>query len=122
MIVGNGHNISLWKDKWQRDCSLSSSYHHLHQLCSTPDISLFTVVVFGGEALHFNRQLIGVLCIEFNELCAFISQVQPSLDNDQLAWRWHSSGSFLLTQPMSGYCSGAYSLTMMDSGGTSLSP
>jgi hypothetical protein len=38
MIVGNGHNISLWKDRWQGDSSLSSSYHHLFQLCSTSDL------------------------------------------------------------------------------------
>jgi hypothetical protein len=60
MIIGNGMSTCFWLNRWYYDCALSTYFYQLFQICTNPQIIVFTVVASKGAALQFSRQLIGV--------------------------------------------------------------
>jgi hypothetical protein len=79
MIVNNGMSTRFWLDRWYTECALSSSYHALFYLCEQPDISVFEVIMSGGQALTFRRQLHGILLIDYNNIGSIINNCTLSL-------------------------------------------
>jgi hypothetical protein len=94
MIIGNGMSTCFWLDRWYYDCALSTYFYQLFQICTNPQIIIFTVLASKGSALQFSRQLIGVLLHDFNSICSIINQCQLQLEHDHLVWRWNFNGLF----------------------------
>jgi hypothetical protein len=71
-------------DMWYADCALSSSYHYLFHLCEQPDITVFEVIMSGGQVLTFRKQLHGILLIDYNNISSIINNCILILEPDCL--------------------------------------
>lgn len=94
MIIGDGRNTKFWTDIWINDSPLSTTHYHLYQICVNKEVTVFDVVLSQGQSLEFNRQLGGRLLIDFHDICSIINSCQLSLNQDQIKWRWCSSGLY----------------------------
>jgi hypothetical protein len=55
--VVNGMHTLFWTDSWYSDNALSSTYVHLFNCYTVPNIIVFEVVMSQDQTLTFNRQL-----------------------------------------------------------------
>jgi hypothetical protein len=94
MKVVNGMHTLFWTDRWHSDNSLSSTYVYLFNCCIVPNIIVFEVVMYQGQALKFNRQLTRMLLQDFNDMCTCIQHTHLSCNVDYLIWRWQGNGKF----------------------------
>ena len=92
--VGNGHCIKFWLDRWIGNTALHTVYPNLFTIAYDQNILVSQVFTSNGFRIEFSRQLVGVYHTEW---CALLSQFhnfQLSSHNDQIVWRWSSTGRF----------------------------
>jgi hypothetical protein len=87
MKVGNGMYTKFWLDRWYTYNTLAFIYHQLFEICTNSTISVFQVIIFKGQALQFNRQIIRVVLIELNSIYQLIQQYTLTTELDVIVWR-----------------------------------
>jgi hypothetical protein len=92
--VGNGDSIRFWLDRWIGNCALQNIYPNLFSIAYDKEILVSKVFTPNGLQIALCRQLVSDYHTEW---CALVTQFHDfhlSSTNDQLVWRWTSSGRF----------------------------
>lgn len=93
-IVNNGQEIPFWLDRWIGECSLYCLYPNLFQIASNQAITVAEAFPASSSlTLSFNKQLTGVLLLEWHQLRQSISFTYK-VEYDLITWRWTANGLF----------------------------
>lgn len=91
-MVGNGHSVKFWLDRWTGQCALQTVYPNLFSIVYDQNILVSQVCSANGIQIEVARQLVGVY---YDEWCALLGQFQHftlGIDNDQISLRWSTTG------------------------------
>lgn len=88
--------VEFWNFIWFGNCTISTKYPQLYNLCSNKNISIAEVMHSQGSVIHFRRFLVGILLSEWYEVLLLISTSSFKYHVHKISWWWVPSGQFTI--------------------------